>query len=175
MARYYGMPAEGTGGGSECYVPGIQAGYERAINALLPLLSWPDILVGPGLLGGSMILSLEQLLIDVEIFRMGKRAHLGVSSGANRWLDDVIDQVGPAGHFLAEESTVDALRGGEWYISDFGVHESFEDWEAAGRRTLLEEARERVDRILATHEPLPLDDAVERELERIVERAKAEY
>jgi trimethylamine--corrinoid protein Co-methyltransferase len=173
MARYYGLPAEGTGGGSGCYVPGIQAGYERAINALLPLLSWPDILVGPGLLGGSMILSLEQLLIDVEIFRMGKRAHLGISSEADRWLEAVIDHVGPAGHFLTEASTVDALRGGEWYISDFGVHESFEDWEAAGRPTLLEEAGEKVDHILATHEPLPLDDEVERELERIVERAKA--
>jgi trimethylamine--corrinoid protein Co-methyltransferase len=174
MARYYGLPAEGTGGGTECYVPGIQAGYERAMNALLPLLSWPDILVGPGLLGGSMILSLEQLLIDVEIFRMGKRAYRGVAGGADRWLDDVIDRVAPAGHFLTEESTVDALRDGEWYISDFGVHDSFEDWVAAGRPTLLEEARERVDYILTTHEPLPLDEDVERELDRIVNRARAE-
>jgi trimethylamine--corrinoid protein Co-methyltransferase len=174
MARYYGLPAEGTGGGSECYVPGIQAGYERAMNALLPLLAWPDVLVGPGLLGGSMILSLEQLLIDVEVFRMGRRAHQGITTGTDGWLEDVIDRVGPAGHFLTEASTVDALRGGEWYISDFGVHDTFEDWEAAGRPTLLEEARERVDHILATHEPLPLDEDVERELERIVERTRAE-
>jgi trimethylamine--corrinoid protein Co-methyltransferase len=174
MARYYGLPAEGTGGGSECFVPGIQAGYERAINALLPLLSWPDILVGPGLLGGSMILSLEQLLIDVEIFRMARRAHQGIASRPDRWLDDVVDRVGPAGHFLAEESTVDALRSGEWYISDFGVHDSFEDWEAAGRPMLLQEARERVDHILAAHEPLPLDEDVERELARIVEQAREE-
>jgi trimethylamine--corrinoid protein Co-methyltransferase len=113
-------------------------------------------------------------LIDVEIFRMGKRAYQGVTTGADRWLGDVIDGVGPSGHFLAEKSTVDALRDGEWYVSDFGVHHSFEDWEAAGRPTLLEEARGKVDHILATHEPLPLDDEVERELERIVERARAE-
>jgi trimethylamine--corrinoid protein Co-methyltransferase len=174
MARYYGLPAEGTGGGSQCYVPGIQAGYERAMNALLPLLCWPDILVGPGLLGGSMILSLEQLLIDVEVFRMGRRAHQGIDSGADRWLEDVIERVGPAGHFLAEASTVEALRSGEWYISDLGVRGSYEDWEAAGRPTVLEDARERVDRILATHEPLPLDEDAERELARIVERARAE-
>jgi trimethylamine:corrinoid methyltransferase-like protein len=54
------------------------------------------------------------------------------------------------------------------------VHDSFEDWVAAGRPTLLEEAREKVDRMLATHEPLPLDEDVERELERIVNRARAE-
>ncbi|MGD2147402.1 MAG: trimethylamine methyltransferase family protein [Anaerolineae bacterium] len=174
MAQYYGLPAEGTGGGTDCYVPGIQASYERAMNALLPLLSWPDILVGPGLLGGSMILSLEQLLIDVEIFRMGKRAHLGVRTGTEEWLEDLIDRVGPAGHYLAEASTVDALRGGAWYISDFGVHGSFEDWQADGQPALLHEARERVDQILATHEPLSLEEDVERELDRILERAKAE-
>ena len=50
-------------------------------DKMLPLLSWPDILVGPGLLGGSMILNLEQLLIDVEMFRMCKRAHTGSNSG----------------------------------------------------------------------------------------------
>jgi len=174
MARYYGLPAEGTGGGSQCFVPGIQAGYERAINALLPLLSWPDILVGPGLLGGSMILSLEQLLIDVEVFRMGKRARLGIATGADCWLEDVVERIGPAGHFLEEVSTVNAVRGGEWYIGEFGIRGTFEDWEAAGRPTLLAEAREKVDQILATHEPLPLDEGVERELVRIEERARAE-
>jgi len=174
MARYYELPAMGTGGGSGCYVPGIQAGYERAMNALLPLLAWPDVLVGPGLLGGSMILSLEQLLIDVEVFRMGKRAHQGIATAADKWLEGLIERVGPAGHFLAEASTVEAARGGEWYISHLGVHETFEEWEAAGRPSLLEETRERVDQILAAHEPLPLEEDVERELGRIVERARAE-
>ncbi|RLC77217.1 MAG: hypothetical protein DRI81_08920 [Chloroflexi bacterium] len=174
MARYYGLPAEGTGGGSECYVPGIQAGYERAMNALLPLLSWPDILVGPGLLGGSMVLSLEQLLIDVEIFKMAKRAHRGIATGEEKWLEDVIDHVGPAGNFLAERSTRKGTRSGEWYVSKFGLHDTYEKWEAEGKPTLLDEARQRVDEILATHEPLPLGEDVERELDKIQERARAE-
>jgi trimethylamine--corrinoid protein Co-methyltransferase len=174
MARYYGLPALSSGLGADAHAPGVQAAYERALNGLVPVLSWPDILVGPGLLGGSMILSLEQLLIDVEIFRMARQARRGIVTDEGRWLDDLIDRIGPAGHFMAEASTVDALRGGEWYMSDFGVHDSFEDWETAGRPALLEEAREKVDRILATHEPLPLDEDVERELERIMERARAE-
>lgn len=174
MARYYGLPVLSSGLGADAHAPGVQAAYERALNGLLPVLSWPDILVGPGLLGGSMNLSLEQLLIDVEIFRMARQARRGIVVDEGQWLDDLISRVGPGGHFMAEQSTVDGLRGGEWYISDFGVHHSFEDWEAAGRPALLEEARERVDHILATHEPLPLDADVERELERIVERAKAE-
>jgi len=174
MARYYGLPAEGTGGGSECYVPSIQAGYERAMNALLPLLSWPDILVGGGLLGGSMVLSLEQLLIDVEIFRMARRTHRGIAAGEDKWLEDVIARVGPAGNFLSERSTRKGIRDGEWYVSRFGLHDTYERWEAKGKPTLLDEARRRVDEILATHEPLPLGEDVERELDRIQKRAQEE-
>jgi trimethylamine--corrinoid protein Co-methyltransferase len=174
MARYYGLPAEASGMGTDHCVPSIQAGYERALTGMLPALSWPDIMVGPGLLGGSMILSLEQLLIDVEVFRMFTRARRGIAVDEDKWLEDVIDRVGPGGHFLAEMSTVKGLRSGRWYVSRLGTHDSFEGWEAAGRPRLIEEAREKVTQILACHQPLPLDDEVERELESIRKRAKAE-
>ena len=121
-----------------------------------------------------MVLSLEQLLIDVEAFNMCKRAHQGIAADDDKWLEDVIHRVGPGGHFLTESSTVKALREGEMYISKLGWHDSFEAWEAAGRPTVLEEAREKVGEILATHQPLPLDDDVERELDRIQQRAQIE-
>ncbi len=174
MARYYGLPVEATGIGTDRHTPSIQAGYERAINGLLPVLSWPDILVGPGLLGGSMNLCFEQLLIDVEIFKMARRAHEGILVSEDTWLDDVIDEIGPGGHFLAEPSTLEGMRGGRWYISELGVHDTFEGWEAAGRPTLRDQAYETVEHILATHQPLPLDEGVERELDRIQKRAQAE-
>jgi trimethylamine--corrinoid protein Co-methyltransferase len=174
MARYYGLPAEASGMGTDHVVPGIQAGYERALTGMLPALSWPDIMVGPGLLGGSMILSLEQLLIDVEVFRMYTRARQGIAVDDDKWLEDVIAQVGPGGHFLAEMSTVKGIRSGRWYISRFGMHDTYEGWEAAGRPRLLEEAHEKVNEILSTHRPLPLDKEVERELDRIQKRAEAE-
>ncbi len=172
MGRYYSLPVEASGMGTDHHVPSIQAGYERALNGLLPMLSWPDILVGPGLLGGSMILSLEQLLIDVEVFRMCKRAHEGIGTDARSWLEDAISAVRPGGNFLGERSTVRGVREGEWYISQLGVHDTFERWDAAGGPTLIEEARDKVNHILATHEPLPLDADVERELDRIEKRAR---
>ncbi len=172
MARYYGLPAESSGLGSDAHVPGVQATYERAMNGLMPILSWPDLLVGPGLLGGSMVLSLEQMVVDAEIFRMARRARQGINTDEARWLGDAIARVGPAGHFMAEESTVSAIRAGEWYVSHLGVHDTFEAWDAAGRPTLLQEAREHVDHILSTHQPLPLDEDVERELRRIEKHAR---
>lgn len=73
---------------------------------------------------------------------------------------------------MSERSTVNGIRGGEWYVSKMGLHDTFEAWEAASKPTLLEEAREKVERILATHRPLPLDEDVERELDRIQKRAQ---
>jgi trimethylamine--corrinoid protein Co-methyltransferase len=173
MARYYGLPAEGTGGGTDTYVPGIQAGYERALTAMMPMLCWPDLFVAAGLLGGSMILCLEQLVIDTEIFRMNEHAHRGILTAEEMWLDDVIDRVGPSGNFMAERSTAAGIRSGEWLLSGIGLHEPQIAWESSGKKDILEEAREKVEHILSTHEPLPLGEDVERELERIQERAKA--
>jgi trimethylamine--corrinoid protein Co-methyltransferase len=172
MARFYGLPAEAPGIGTDHYVPDIQSAYERAMNGVLTILSWPDILVGAGLLGSSMVLSLEQLLIDVEIFRMGQRAQAGIATDAGAWLQELIQETGPGGHFLAEPSTVAQIRGGGWHIPALGVHGTFEAWQADGQPTLLESARQQVDDILAGHEPLPLDGSADRALTRIQHRAR---
>jgi trimethylamine--corrinoid protein Co-methyltransferase len=171
MARFYGLPVEGSGGGTDTYAPGIQATYERAMSSLIPMLSWPDLFIGSVLLGGSMILSLEQLVIDAEVFRMCKQAHRGILTNDDMWLDDVIQQVGPGGHFLGEKSTAVNMRSGEWLIPRLGVHEAQESWEKAGKKNILEEAREKVEHLLRTHEPLPLSDEVEKELVKIQKRA----
>jgi len=173
MARYYGLPVEGSGGGTDAYAPGIQASYERALNVMLPMLSWPDIMIGCGLLGGSMVVSLEQLVIDAEVFRMNKQAHKGIQTHDEKWLDEVISRVGPAGNFLAEKSTSTNIHTGEWLIPHLGVHETQRAWEKAGKRDILDEAREKVEQILSTHKPLALEKEVEKELDNIYKRAKA--
>ena len=167
MGRYYGLPVEASGFSTGAHVPSIQAGYERALTAILPVLAWPDILVGPGLLAGAMVLSLEQMVIDVEIFGMCKQARRGILCDEGKWLDDVIDKVGPGGDFLSDISTVRAARDGEWHIGGLGAHDSFETWRDAGKPTVLDEAREKVDRLLTTHEPISFDATVEAELDRI--------
>jgi trimethylamine--corrinoid protein Co-methyltransferase len=172
MARYYGLPAEGTGGGTDHYFPSIQAGYERALTSIMPVLSWPDLFVGPGLLGGSMILSMEQILIDIEIYRMNRQAHRGIQTFEEKWLDDVIESVGPAGNFLAERSTVQGIRSGTWLVDRLGVHKPFNAWKDAGGPSIIDEAKEKVNEILATHRPLPFSAEIERELDRILHKAK---
>jgi trimethylamine--corrinoid protein Co-methyltransferase len=172
MARYYGLPAESTTGSCGPHVPGIQSAYERTLNWCLPILSWPDMLIGPGLLAGAMTLSIEQLMMDVEVYRRCRRLHQGIVSREEQWLEAVIAEVGPGGNFLARPSTRDAVHSGEWYLERMGVHQTFEAWEAAGKLDLLPQVREQAERALREHPSLPFSEEVTRELDKIEKRAR---
>lgn len=172
MGKYYNLPVEGSGGGTDTFIPGIQASYERALSFLMAMLSWPDLMVGCGLLGGSMVMSLEQLVIDAEMFRMSKQAHRGVLTHQEAWLDEVIQKVGPGGNFLGEKSTIKNMRSGEWLIPRLGVHDTQKSWESSGRKDVLDEAREKVDQILKTHKPLALENDIQNELDKIYKKAQ---
>jgi len=167
LARFYGFPIMASGFGTDTFRPSRQAGYERALNTIVPLLEWPDILVGPGLFGGDMMLSFDQLLVDLEIYRMVKQIRKGMDCGEDKWLDSVIQRIGPGGNFLMEASTLKAVRSDEWYMPQLGVHDSYENWLENGQFTLDQEAREKVDHILSSHHPEILDPHVEQELNRI--------
>jgi trimethylamine--corrinoid protein Co-methyltransferase len=142
------------------------------MSSVIGTLSWPDLLVGPGLLGGSMILSLEQLVIDVEMFRMSRQAHRGIPTHDEAWLEEVIQKVGPGGNFLGEKSTRSNMRSGEWLIPRLGMHETMSTWENTGKVDILEEARAKVEHILSTHKPLPLGEDIQKELKSIQKRAQ---
>ena len=171
MARYYGLPAMGSGGGTDAFVPGIQSAYESTFGTVLGALAWPDVLVGPGGLAESTVFSFEQMMMEVEVWRLCRKAHAGIETSDDRWLTDALEHVGPGGQFLSEKSTRANARSGEWYFSQLGWHDSHDAWMAAGRPDALDEAREKVDGILAAHEPLPLGVDIESALAELRSRA----
>jgi trimethylamine:corrinoid methyltransferase-like protein len=119
-----------------------------------------------------MTLSIEQLMMDVEVYRRCRRLHQGIVSREEQWLEAVIAEVGPGGNFLARPSTRDAVHNGEWYLERMGVHQTFEAWEAAGKPDLLPQVREQAERALRENPPLPFSEEVTRELDKIEKRAR---
>jgi len=178
MGRFYGLPVTSSSGGTDHYVTGIQAAYERTMNWMLPVLSWPDVLIGPGALGGASTLCLEQLMIDVEVYRACRRIHEGIGAGGSRSVGageaDVVaalDEVGPVGDFLARTETRDAVRGGEWFMPRLGYHGTFDRWEAKGRPEIIDEAREAAAKAVAGHQPVPMADDLAAALVEIERRS----
>ncbi len=173
IARYYNLPVEASVGGSDQHMPGIQAGSERALNYTLPILSRPDLLVAPGLLGGSTIFSPEQLIIDLEVIRRCKRLTQGIASGEEKWLGEIISSVGPAGNYLTHRSTRQLVHSGEIYLSQLGRHGTYEQWTGAGSPDLLDDIGAYIKELISKYEPVPLPEASRRELKHLEERARA--
>jgi trimethylamine--corrinoid protein Co-methyltransferase len=173
IARMYQLPVEASVGGSDQHMPCIQAGYERALNYTLPILARPDLLVAPGLLGGSTIFSPEQLIIDMEVIRRCKRLCRGIGSSTDKWLGEVINSLGPGGNYLKHSSTRNLVRSGEVYFSKLGLHGSYEQWEKAGSPDLLAEIRQNIRDLLSAKQPLPLPESAQRELELLEKRARS--
>ncbi|MEW6225076.1 MAG: trimethylamine methyltransferase family protein [Chloroflexota bacterium] len=174
MGRFYGLPVTASNGGTDHFVAGVQAAYERTLNWVLPALSWPDILIGPGSLGGASTLCLEQLVIDVEVYRACRHLRRGIGDGVGE--ADVVaavDEVGPMGDFLAREATRDAVRAGEFFLPGLGWHGSFDRLEAAGRPDILAQARETALAAIAGHQPIPFPDEVASEVAKLERRARA--
>ena len=173
MARYYGLPAESSGLCTQTYEPDMQTAWEKANGGMLVALADPDVLVGPGLLGGATILCLEQIVMDVEMIRHARQARTGVPVRDDLWLDEILDKVGPCGSFLGERSTRLGARAGEWRLSDFGVQGSWDGWRAAGAPSTVAAARERVDALLEEQVSLPYSDDQAAALAALQRRADA--
>ena len=173
MARFYGLPVQASTGGTDAHRPGAQAGYERSMGWTLPVLSWPDLLVGPGLMAGSTVVSIEQLLLDVEVFRRAARLRDGIGDPAADPAAAEVAEVGPGGTFLDRTATRDAVRSGVWLMDRLGSHGTYDKWRATGSRDVLDESRESVARMLGTHHDAPFEEGLARELDRLEQRARA--
>jgi trimethylamine--corrinoid protein Co-methyltransferase len=173
LARYYELPCEISGGSSSSKVPDAQAAYDRALSLLTTILTGPDILCGLGALESANTMCPEMLVIDNEIIEEALRIARGFEVNDYTLAVDVIRKVGPGGHFLAEKHTLEHLEK-EHFLPEITDRLSYETWEKAGSKTVVEVAREKAKEILEKHQPTPLEKDVQRELKEMIKRAQRE-
>jgi trimethylamine--corrinoid protein Co-methyltransferase len=170
LAHYYGLPIFGLAGASDAKLPDEQAAAEAAFSLILETLCGAQMVHDVGYLEGGMCNSLEQMVICDELIHYVKRFMQGLEVSEETLALDVIDEVGPHGDFLGTKHTKRHYRE-DWYPSLFDRN-SFESWAAAGGKTLRQRASERVEEILAGHEPEPLPPDIQRRIDEVVSRAK---
>jgi len=172
LARYYGLPSRGTGGGTESKIPDVQAGFEKAMTLMMAALAGINFIYNAaGTLESTLTASYEQTVIDNEICGMVSRALRGVEISDETLALDVIEAVGPEGQYLDQRHTLEHLKK-EHYLPTIISRERRERWERAGSRDLREIAREEAKRILKEHQPEPLDRDVEENLKKIVKEVE---
>ena len=171
MAQFYQIPSRGTGSNTESKSLDIQAGYEKALTLLLPALAGINMVFYPGTMDHALTVSLEGLVIDHDICSMITRIMRGISVTDETLGLEVIDKVGPGGHFLNQRHTIEHLEQ-EHHLTSLSDRDSYEDWIKKGKQGVLEKARDQVQKILKEHEPVALDSDVEKELLAIIKNTE---
>ena len=172
LARYYGVPSRATGGASDANALGMQAGVESVMSNLLPLMAGCSYVQhAAGELENTLAISYEKIVIDDEIIGMARRLARGMEVTPETLAFDAIKEVGPRGNFLGTEHTHRHFRREQFMPALLG-RDKYDVWDAAGRKRVEEHARDRVRKILVTHEPEPLPDEALKEIKAIYVSAR---
>ena len=110
MSEFYGCPSGTHGGRTDSCYPGIQAGVEKALSMLMPLLSGS---VGIGTLGAlenCMTFSPQQLVIDNDLVGSVRCLLTGFEVNDETLGVEMIKQIGPGGSFLDHIHTLQHMR-----------------------------------------------------------------
>jgi trimethylamine--corrinoid protein Co-methyltransferase len=140
---------------------------------LVPALAGANYLSGAGAIERGVTASPEQLVIDNEILGLIFRATRGIKVNSETLAEDVIEKVGPAGHYLGAEHTR-KYYSSEYHIAGLCDRTVRADWEKAKSKDMVGRAREKATKILKDHVVEPLDADVEKELQKILDEANKE-
>jgi trimethylamine--corrinoid protein Co-methyltransferase len=124
------------------------------------------------MLESGVTIDYAQLVMDAEFARMVKFCVPGIPVNDATLSVDVIHEVGPFKDFLSHGDTYAGMRGqSSSRLIDRRVRE---EWAAAGATSLHDRSLVEARRILETHQPTPLPEAVAAELRSIIEAAERE-
>jgi len=171
MADFYGVPAWYGAGATTAKEPGIQSAYENTLAMFMAYANGADVTFGTGLLDGSRILCLENIVVDDEIIGMVRRILRGIEVSAETLAVDLIKKMGFNGDYLFDDHTRVHVR--ELWQAKLGETGSYDAWKSAGGKSTTEKAQEQVAAILAA-EPASFPADLGAEFDDIIAAAAQE-
>jgi trimethylamine--corrinoid protein Co-methyltransferase len=164
IAQHYRLPFFGTAGCSDAKVPDAQAAAEATFSCLSSALSGANLVHDSGWLDHGSVASPAFMVLVNEILHMVNQYMGGIPVDDESLALDLMDRVGPGGHFLLEEHTLKHFRN-VWYsdLFDRSIHDQ---WQAQGAKQIEERLREQTQ-LAMDHKPAPLPDDVVQELARM--------
>ncbi len=170
MAKRYGAPTMvgSFGVGLWGDKPGISLDPGELAFTTMTNLAMTDYASGLGGLDQAKGAALEQIVIDSDIWESMRDIRRDIGFDSKRFAKDVIEAVGPGGTFLKHPHTLRNMRE-ELHIPSPEKTKLYSMYRLdADRGKMVDQARERVRRILADHVPERVDTDVESEIDKIL-------
>ncbi len=165
LSDFYNVPLSMGAFATGAKEPDWQAAVDNAFSSFMASLTGSDMLLGCGLLHGSRILSYEMMVMDCEIYSIVRKMMDGIAVNDETLALDVIRSVGPGGNFLKQKHTRQHMR--ELWQPRLMDRRPYSQW-LEKRDGARDWARDRARKILAEHQPDPLDPKLAAELSRII-------
>lgn len=172
IGRHYGLPTSSNGVATD--VPSIDpmAMIEKWACGYPPALAGANVNAGAGSLNCVGTVSLEQLVIDNDLYGCIFRHLRGFEVNDESLAADLIARVGLNGSFMLEEHTLAHYKS-EYYYPKLARRISAPVWEAAGSIDALQRAADMVRDILSAPLQPVISEDQSRELHTILVRAEA--
>jgi trimethylamine--corrinoid protein Co-methyltransferase len=174
ITKWLRLPMFSTAGCSDSKVLDQQAAIESAMSVIIAALSGANLIHDVGYLESGLLGSFDMLVMSNEVIGMAKHILGGITVTPETLAVDVIEQVGPGGHYLTQEHTRQHFRSELWFPTLMDRQQR-RGWEASGSKTMAERVRAKVKDILEHHEPLPIPTEVEARLKEIVAEADEQH
>ena len=165
IAQFYHLPIYNSAGMTDAKIADIQAGIEKGMSTVLAALAGSNFIHhAAGMLENMNTVAPEQFVIDNEILGMTIRVLRGIEVSEETLALDVIDQVGPGGHYLMADHTLQHMRSEFYYPSRVIDRQGWDLWQKEGGQTARQRAIGLARDILQHHRPEPLpaeiDDSI---------------
>jgi trimethylamine--corrinoid protein Co-methyltransferase len=163
LAHAWNVPSLGGGStSSDAKDVGWESGMDGGFGSALIALCGGEVCGYLGMLGSSMILYPEQIILEHETCLHALEVFKAYEFDEQDLALDVIAKVGPGGHFLREKHT-------RMHMRDFRYSPLlWRDDESGNPRTSREVALDEFMTIYENHQPEPLPDPVLKELDQIL-------
>jgi trimethylamine--corrinoid protein Co-methyltransferase len=175
LARRLGVPFRSGGSLCASKIPDAQAAFESAQTLLPTCLAGVNfVLHTAGWLEGGLAMGYEKFVMDADQAGMMHTLLAGVDLSENGQALEAIREVGPGKHFLGCAHTLANFETA-FYRSPLADNNSYEQWEAEGRRDMTVRANESWKKQLKEYVEPVLDPAVDEALLDYVNRRKAAF
>ncbi len=173
VAQSFGLPTWGLAGSTDAKVLDAQAGIESTFSILAQGLAGLNLIHDVGYMDNGMVCSTAQLVLGNESIGMTKRFIRGIEVNRETLAREVIEKVGPGGHYLDQDHTYDHFRSELW-MPGLMVRSAYEDWENQGAKDMAARIQEKLEDIVKNHQAPSLQDKTLAALSEIKKKGEKE-